>query len=140
MKVTIMRGIPGSGKSTYAKALNPEVICSADLFFMVSGEYNFDPSLISEAHKTCLRQFLHSLNRRAKDIVVDNTNIHAWEISPYYNVAEAHCYEVEIVNVHFDAPTAHNRCIHGVPFDVIYRMKRDMLNEKLPPWWKQKNL
>jgi predicted kinase len=39
--LTIVRGLPGSGKSTYAKSLNVFHI-EADMFCMKDGKYEFD--------------------------------------------------------------------------------------------------
>lgn len=43
-----MRGVPGSGKSTKAKKLagNAGYIFSTDDFFIVKGEYVYDPKMI----------------------------------------------------------------------------------------------
>jgi Tfp pilus assembly pilus retraction ATPase PilT len=41
----LVRGIPGSGKSTFAKTLSGEYY-EADMFFMVDGEYKFDVAKI----------------------------------------------------------------------------------------------
>jgi len=43
-----MRGVPGSGKSTKAKILaaNTGYIYSTDDFFIVKGEYVYDPKMI----------------------------------------------------------------------------------------------
>jgi adenylate kinase family enzyme len=52
----LVRGIPGSGKSTFAKHIwNEYAICEADKFFhnKETGEYNFDPSRLKEAHEWC---------------------------------------------------------------------------------------
>ncbi len=44
--LTLVRGLPGSGKSTYAKTLNA-VLVEADQFFIDSNDtYQFDPALI----------------------------------------------------------------------------------------------
>ena len=45
-----MRGLPGSGKSTKAKKIAGDVgvIFSTDDFFMVDGQYKFDPKMIEE--------------------------------------------------------------------------------------------
>ena len=51
----LVRGVPGAGKSTFAKNLG----CThfeTDEFFMVDGEYKFDPSKLKEAHAWCLDQ------------------------------------------------------------------------------------
>ena len=62
-KLIIMRGLPGSGKSKVvreiiAKAINDHqhsaIVCSADQFFTnPDGEYNFNPSMIAQAHMDC---------------------------------------------------------------------------------------
>jgi tRNA uridine 5-carbamoylmethylation protein Kti12 len=49
----IVRGIPGSGKTTFAKSLNCPVF-EADMFFVNSqGIYNFDYTKIKDAHAWC---------------------------------------------------------------------------------------
>jgi adenylate kinase family enzyme len=47
-----MRGLPGSGKSTKAKKIAGEkgVIYSTDDYFMVNGEYKYNPKMILEYH------------------------------------------------------------------------------------------
>ncbi len=48
----IVRGIPGSGKSTFAKQLVGAdfLVCEADKYFMVDGEYKFDATKLKQAH------------------------------------------------------------------------------------------
>jgi len=47
----IVRGIPGSGKSTFAKTLGGNHY-EADMYFIgESGNYNFDPTKIKDAHQ-----------------------------------------------------------------------------------------
>lgn len=146
MRVIIMQGIPGSGKSTYiSRTRKPgDVVFSADHYFFGQAGgwgYNFDPRKLPEAHQKCLRGFLsrvrHSLPSSG-DIFVDNTNIHAWEIAPYYSAAEAFGAEVKIVRlVCTSVGVAARRNIHGVPVDVVERMARDLLlRGSLPRHWK----
>jgi adenylate kinase family enzyme len=49
----LMRGLPGSGKSTKAKILAGEkgLVFSTDDFFMVGDKYVFDPQMIGEYHE-----------------------------------------------------------------------------------------
>jgi adenylate kinase family enzyme len=47
--IYLVRGIPGSGKSTFAKSLGGTHF-ETDQFFMVDGKYNFDGSKLKEAH------------------------------------------------------------------------------------------
>jgi ABC-type proline/glycine betaine transport system ATPase subunit len=55
----LMRGLPGSGKSTLVKILKQiysksVAVCSADNFFLdEQGVYNFNRDRISEAHRVC---------------------------------------------------------------------------------------
>ena len=51
-KLVLMRGLPGSGKSTLAKKIagNQGVIYSTDDFFIVKGEYKYDPKMIGQYH------------------------------------------------------------------------------------------
>jgi len=140
-RILIMRGLPGAGKSTWARRNHPDAhICSADTFFVgEDGEYRFDGERISEAHAWCLRSFAEILSSMEggspEVIIVDNTAIRAWEISPYYNLARAYGHEVRIVHVSCDIPTAHERNIHGVPLERIEKMDQDLLSEELPPFW-----
>lgn len=48
----LLRGLPGSGKSTKAKKLagSTGLVYSTDDFFMVKGEYVYDPKLIGVNH------------------------------------------------------------------------------------------
>jgi adenylate kinase family enzyme len=47
----LVRGLPGSGKSTFATHIwNEYAVCEADKFFYdKEGNYNFDPSKIKDA-------------------------------------------------------------------------------------------
>lgn len=144
MKIKVMRGVPGSGKSTYAKKIAQEaldmeflpIICSADDFFMVEDQYKFDVTKLSEAHKYCLRKFMLAVQDRHDPIVVDNTNINIEDIAPYVAVGEAFGYEVEVIQVDTNPEIAGGRNVHGVPparvRDMYQRFKRILL----PKRWK----
>ena len=62
LKLIIMRGIPGSGKTTLARKIEDLAmrsgykitgICSADDYFVKNGKYVFDGKKLGEAHKFC---------------------------------------------------------------------------------------
>ena len=91
-----MRGLPGSGKSFLVNALtemyndlNP-VICSADSYFYdTHGIYRFDPGRIQDAHEHSQNIFQNALKEGKKIVIVDNTNVLAWEMKPYFiNIVE----------------------------------------------------
>lgn len=141
--VYILRGIPGSGKSTYAKTIAPEsaVICSADDFFVgKDGVYRFDHSKISEAHKQCFRKFVQAVNEGTDPIVVDNTNCTNVEVAPYVTYAEAMDCCVTIVGITKTPPEeCAARNVHGVPVATVMRMYRTLMENirSAPRWWVQ---
>jgi len=92
----IMRGLPGSGKSTKAKALaQGGEIFSTDEFFMKEGKYAFDPTKIAEAHAWNQSRVKDALSRGVSPVVVDNTNIMLAHVQPYLEMANQNGYEVE---------------------------------------------
>lgn len=138
MKVTILCGVPGSGKSALARELKPDIVCSADDFFMTqSGEYRFDPSKLGEAHAQCLRKFAYQMVAYGgnRHIVVDNTNTTVAEIAPYAALALAYGYELDIVTVKCSPEKAHARNQHGVPFAAVQAMAKRLDARELPPYW-----
>ncbi len=143
MQVVIMRGIAGSGKSTYVKNtfgdnINVKV-CSADHFHTVNGVYKFDPKRAGAAHNACLASFLSCVSRNDDGydyVIVDNTNTTAWEIAPYYRLAEIKGCDVKIVEVQVPVEVAIRRNVHHVPATTIKAMHSKMMQERLPPWWK----
>jgi len=121
--IYIMRGLPGSGKSTIAKQLSGTVV-SADLFFInEDGEYVHDRSKIGAAHAWCQAQCRH-LMLQGEDVIVDNTNVHRWEFQYYLNFAEEFGYNVSIIHVGtvLSIHELGERNTHGVPTDIIARM------------------
>ncbi len=80
----IVRGVPGSGKSTFAKTLGGTHF-ETDNYFMIDGEYKFDFTKIKEAHNWCqsevsnamLLNYTTGINEK---IVVSNTFTQEWEL------------------------------------------------------------
>lgn len=136
MKLTIMRGLPGSGKSSWVRAKCPEaVVCSADHFFEGGKGYQFDTSLLGMAHADCLRKALDAFHRKEEQVVIDNTNSRRWEFLNYARIAKLVGYEVVVAELVVEAGWLHRsqrsrdhrlaeRNIHGVPLVVIEGMRR----------------
>ena len=124
--VFILRGLPGSGKSTFAEHLVVDggVIHSTDDFFVSEdGEYCFDPDRLNEFHSLNFLQFKNSLKSGVPFVVVDNTNSRRREWIHYLLTAESFGYTVMILNMpHPDPEVAAKRNIHGVPAEAIRAM------------------
>lgn len=130
----LMRGIPGSGKSFFAKAMKDNyliegytcAIYSTDDFWLTcDGGYAFDPALLGEAHqwnKARVRR-----DTKSDIVVVDNTNIRLKEILPYLEIAAEHDRDVMIMESPttwaWDVDECFKRNTHGVPRETIQRMK-----------------
>ena len=158
MKVILMSGIPGSGKSTYVERLIREdsekkfCICSADHYFQTDSsgrydpeaEYRFDTSKLQQAHAACLRKFVDEIVPGSKNsswadvIVVDNTNTTAMELSPYVQIAMAYNVPVEIVTINCDPHSAAERNLHGVSYQACSRMNANIQNRAIPTFWNVK--
>jgi predicted kinase len=127
--IFLVRGIPGSGKSTFAKHIWDDfVICEADKYFVnkETGGYNFDPSKLKEAHEWCrneveIRMKDHQANPQYyPEIVVSNTFTQEWEMQAYMDLANKYGYRVTtliIENRHGGSN------IHGVPDDKLEIMR-----------------
>lgn len=115
----LVRGISGSGKSTFAKTLGG-IHFEADMFFIKDGEYKFDGSKIKLAHNWCMIQTQKAMVDDEPKIAVSNTFTQEWEMEPYFELAKEHGYMVFSVIVE-NRHGGINQ--HGVPEDKIEQMK-----------------
>ena len=146
-KVTILSGVPGSGKSYLGKMYKREEdgveIVSADAYFYNDRrEFNYNPSKIGLAHQACFRNFIAALQSSSHPhIIVDNTNLTAHEISPYYLAAESFGYSnIEIVRVVCPKMKAFLRQKHGVPFPKFLNMWKKFQEVNILPYWNVKEI
>ena len=141
-QVIVMRGVPGSGKSTYVKQNYPNAfVVSADHFFEKGGKYQFDPRKLGQAHGECLKNFTEAIRSCSPDavIVVDNTNTTNAEMAPYAALALAYGHNLKTVMLQTMACIAAQRNQHGVPEATVERMSDTLRNEshKCPAYWNQ---
>ena len=119
MKLTLIRGLPGSGKSTKAKQMDAFHV-EADMYFVNrQGTYCFEPTLLPKAHAWC-QNCAESALKQGLDVVVSNTFVKQWEMKVYRKMARKHGAElvIEVCREQFGN-------IHGVPDSVVERMKKD---------------
>ena len=92
----ILRGLPGSGKSTMALKIGG-LVFSTDDFFIKDGKYKCDPSLYPEAHGWNIKRTKEALENKNSKVIVDNTNTCAWEIRPYVEYGIKNNYTIVLV-------------------------------------------
>ncbi|KAF4045852.1 Fungal tRNA ligase phosphodiesterase domain [Phytophthora infestans] len=140
--VVILRGIPGSGKSTLGREMEAIcrhrgaafTACSADFFFETPRGYVFDVRKLGAAHSKCKGEFTRAVQGgipqdhdgyryRQHVVLVDNTSTQRWEYEPYEDIARSYGSRFHIVEMKcVDALMAFRmgqRNSHGVPPDKV---------------------
>ena len=109
--VFLMRGLPGSGKSFLMNAIievynaSKPVICSADQYFYdENGIYRWDALRLKDAHEFCQTTFKNALKEGKKMVIVDNTNVTAWEMRQYFIPASKASYTYRVIVVEPKTP------------------------------------
>jgi len=127
--VLILRGIPGSGKSSLGKQIQTLLwdnyrlqarIRSADSLFETRQGYRFDRSKLSKAHEACQEAYVRAIapGGTCRVVIVDNTNTQRWEYKTYKSEALARGFRLKILQVKCpdqrSAARVAKRNIHGV--------------------------
>lgn len=129
MRLDLVRGLPGAGKSTYARNnRNNAFVVETDQFFVIDQEYKWDPRFIDVAHNWCLAKVIMLL-RHERNVVVANTFTMVKEMAPYIDL-QAYFPGLEIVIT--ELYTMHGS-IHNVPAASIDKMAKRW--ENVPAAW-----
>jgi len=123
-KLVLIRGLPGSGKTTLAESHYADYIrLEADMYFMNDvDEYVWVASDIGKAHEWCQEECLAALEA-GLDVVVSNTFTTMKECRPYLEMWP---------NVEIRDCSGEFQNVHGVPDDVISRMKQRWISKDDP--------
>lgn len=121
-RLILIRGIPGSGKSTKGRSIelshSDHIVLEAYMYMYDNkGKYIFNPNKLKEAHKWC-QTTTRCLLLSGKSVIVCNTFIKLWELDPYIKIAKEIGCDIEILRVVGNYVNTHN-----VPQDTIDRMK-----------------
>lgn len=119
----LIRGIPGCGKSTFAKNLYyldvVDFYIEADDYFNSLGEYKFNPTLLNAAHHWCQSETMKEL-KKGNSVAVSNTSTTEKEVKVYEDIAK----ECSANFVSIIVENRHNGTnIHNVPEEKIQQMK-----------------
>lgn len=120
-KLIIIRGLPGSGKSSRANILVKEIPgaihVEADMYFMKDTmKYDYDPIKIRKAHSWCVDSAKIFLSQ-GNTVIVSNTFTRFWEMKEYIEYCKKH-------NITFEIITNMNNygSIHDVPEEAMKNM------------------
>ena len=125
--LVIVTGLPGSGKSTFAKRAYPTYEhLETDQLFYRNGVYQFKPEMLPNYH-SLIQIETKKLLEEGKNVVVANTFSRKWEMNAYTNMPFSHLTVYYIEPPFYDDwETTYmelaSRNVHGVPLEVIKRM------------------
>jgi predicted kinase len=120
----LLRGLPGSGKSTIAELLSEEgkyPAYSIDDYFTdeQTGEYKFRFDENHLAYWQCQQNVELAMQSENKKIFVHNTFTMVWEMEPYFKMARVYNYSVYVLTVENRHGSKNN---HAIPEDHIKKM------------------
>lgn len=140
--IFIIRGCPGSGKSTFAKNLRDcifqghnriSAIFETDNFFVDSinhRDYHFNPNLLGIAHSwnqgeviRCCRDYPEA------PVIVANTFRQKFELKPYFEIAQMFGRKIFVFTLY----TEHDN-VHGVPDEKVEQMRLGMQKFFIDEW------
>lgn len=133
MKLSLLRGPSGTGKSSIATHLSRRhchgdshdvAVFESDQFFTdLDGTYRFNISKLKTAHQWSQLQVERAMLHSTQLVIVSNTFIAFWEMERYMELAEEYKYEVQIIRTPgpWIAETLFQRNKHSVPLDVLKR-------------------
>lgn len=132
VSLTLIRGIPGTGKSTLASALRARYEelgvklghFEADQFFMKFGEYEFVASSLHAAHSWCFWETSKCLHNQTSALV-SNTFTTWKEMDRYVNLVYERAATLNIITLSKEYGS-----VHGVPDEKMTQMRNRFIDHK----------
>lgn len=122
----LIRGIPGSGKSSLyeTKFKNKGYKhVEADMFHInKDGEYKYNPDNVKNGHMWCQKR-TRELLESGKKVVVSNTFVKEFEMKFYFNLAEELNKSIQVIRM-----TTQFKSIHNVPEKSLNKMKKEFID------------
>lgn len=126
-KCTLIRGLPGAGKTTYAKKNFSCIILEQDMYFQRDGKYQYSKDKMPEAVNWCKGMAKTCLSKNL-DVCVVNTFTRKSFIAQYKTLADTLGAEFEVLRLNSQYGSVHN-----VPEQVMKSMAQgfeDWIGEK----------
>ena len=120
----LIRGLPGSGKTTVAHKLCNTVFSADDFFDALAEQLGkrytdvFDPIYLTDAHSQCQKNTKQAMIE-GRNVAVANTFVEKWEAEPYFAMASEHGYTVCVVHCQSQFGS-----VHDVPKESIEEMRK----------------
>ena len=133
-ELILVRGLPGSGKSTLGAYLGgqkpgsiekPPTLVESDMYFMLNGQYAWTRAMLSLAHSWCRAESFRRL-RFLDRVVVANVFAKRDQILPYIEQARQLKCQVWLIEPEGNRLSVEElaaRNTHGVPLQRIQEMK-----------------
>jgi len=142
IQLWLIRGLPGSGKTTYAHhklqmsklplTMTDPVHLETDMFFQHGDSYDFDVKLIKEAHEWCYGATLKAIFG-GRNVIVSNTFVKMWEMKKYVNIGKVFAHtDISVIITIVEMKTQY-KTVHGVPDETLDRMTLNW--EEVPKEW-----
>jgi len=115
-KLYLVRGLPGSGKSTISKTLNCFHL-EADMVITKDDSYNWKPDMVKFSH-SFIKELAEKIMKVGSDIVISNIFTTIKEMQPYIDMANENGYKIIVIRCINDYGNTHN-----VPQESLDKMK-----------------
>ena len=121
MRLILVRGIPGSGKSTFAQKMFPgTLLLENDMFHIHNGNYEWDSKKMPEAISWCTKMARTALER-GMDVIVANTFTKKRFVQAYQKMAEECGADFQVYRC-----TGHFQNQHGLSGSMVAGFEKAM--------------
>jgi predicted kinase len=129
-RLILLRGVSGSGKTSFADYIaaissRSSVVCSADDYHMVDGEYVFNPANLRAAHAACQNKADAAMERHCETVIVANTSTREKDVEWYHSLACLHGYKFVSLIVENRHKSSN---VHNVPAEALAKQKDQLTN------------
>ncbi len=128
-KLTIFRGLPGSGKSTQARELSAKtgaILIEPDMFCIRNGEYEWSEEIWEQALSIAHWALgIFSAGAYSDIIYADVLPQESDVIEIIDQIPADYRYSVEVIDNEITVEESMRRNIHNVPMEDLMRMERD---------------